>query len=111
MKATIWHNPRCSKSREALALLEMAGTDVTIVEYLKTPPTADELASLYAAAGMSARDGLRKGEAGAKALADASDDAVLAAMTADPILIERPLVRTEKGVALGRPIDRVREIL
>lgn len=111
MKATIWHNPRCSKSREALALLEAAGAEVTVVEYLKTPPTAADLAALYALAGMTARDGLRRAEPAARALADADDDAILAAMAADPILIERPLVRTDKGVALGRPIDRVRAIL
>lgn len=111
MKATIYHNPRCSKSREALAILNEAGADVTVVEYLKTPPRRNELARLYAAAGISPRDGLRKGEDGAKTLRDASDDAILDAMAADPILIERPLVETEKGVRLGRPPEQVREIL
>lgn len=111
MKATIYHNPRCSKSREALAILNDAGVDVTVVEYLKTPPGRDELARLYARAGMSPRDGLRKAEDGAKALKDASDDAILDAMAADPILIERALVETEKGVRLGRPPEAIREIL
>lgn len=111
MKATIYHNPRCSKSREALAILQDAGTDVTIVEYLKTPPSRDELARLYAKAGMSPGDGVRKGEDGAKGLKQASDDAILDAMAADPILIERPLVETEKGVRLGRPPEAIREIL
>lgn len=111
MNATIYHNPRCSKSREALAILQDAGADVTVVEYLKTPPTRDELARLYAKGGMSPRDGLRKAEAGAKPLKDASDDAILDAMAADPILIERPLVETDKAVRLGRPPERVREIL
>lgn len=111
MKATIWHNPRCSKSREALALLTEAGADVTIVEYLKTPPTRETLAALYARAGMRPRDGLRLAEQGAKALKDASDDAILDAMMTDPILIERPLVQTEKGVRLGRPPEKIREIL
>ncbi len=111
MKATILHNPRCSKSREALALLTEAGAEVTIVEYLKTPPTADELRRLYAKAGLSPRDGLRKGEAQAKALVDADDATVLAAMAADPILIERPLVETAKGVVIGRPPEAVRGIL
>jgi arsenate reductase (glutaredoxin) len=111
MKATLYHNPRCSKSRETLALLEAAGADVTVIEYLKTPPSRAELARLYARAGMTARDGLRKAEDGAKALKDASDDAILDAMAADPILIERPLVETEKGVRLGRPPEAVREIL
>jgi arsenate reductase len=112
VKATIYHNPRCSKSRETLAILEEApGIDVAIVDYLKTPPTRAKLAALLAAAGLSPRDGLRKSEEGAKALKDADDDAILDAMIADPILIERPLVETEKGVRMGRPPDRVREIL
>lgn len=111
MKATIYHNPRCSKSRETLALLQDAGADVTIVEYLKTPPTRDELARLYAKAGMTPRQGLRTAEDGAKSLKDASDDQILDAMVADPILIERPLVETDKGVRLGRPPEKVREIL
>ena len=111
MKATIYHNPRCSKSREALALLNDAGAEVTVVEYLKTPPSRDELARLYAKAGISPRDGLRKAEEGAKPLKNASDDAILDAMVADPILIERPLVGTEKGVRLGRPPEAIREIL
>ncbi|MDF7774637.1 arsenate reductase (glutaredoxin) [Sphingomonas sp. AOB5] len=112
MKATIWHNPRCSKSRETLAILnDTPGLEVEVVEYLKTPPTRAKLADLYARAGMTPRDGLRKAEDGAKALKDASDDAILDAMIADPILIERPLVETGKGVRLGRPPEKVREIL
>ena len=112
MKATIYHNPRCTKSREALAILnETPGVEVEIVEYLKTPPSRAKLAELYARAGITPREGLRKAEDGAKALKDASDDAILDAMAADPILIERPLVETEKGVRLGRPPERVREIL
>jgi len=111
VKATIYHNPRCSKSRETLALLEAAGAEVTVVEYLKTPPDRADLARLYTKAGMSPRHGLRTAEQGAKGLKDASDDQILDAMVADPILIERPLVETEKGVRLGRPPEKVREIL
>jgi arsenate reductase len=114
MKATIWHNPRCSKSRATLAIIEETpGIEVEIVDYLKTPPDRAELARLYARAGMSPRDGLRSGEAVAKelGLADASDEAILDAMTAHPILIERPLVETAHGVRLGRPPEKVREIL
>jgi len=112
LKATIWHNPRCSKSRETLAILQATpGVEVEIVEYLKHPPSRDELAALYAAAGMTPREGLRKAEDGAKALKNADDDAILDAMAADPILIERPLVETPKGVRLGRPPEKVREIL
>jgi arsenate reductase len=112
MKATIYHNPRCSKSRETLAILqETPGVEVEVVEYLKTPPSRETLAALYAKAGMAPRDGLRKAEDGARTLAAASDEAILDAMAADPILIERPLVETPKGVRLGRPPERVREIL
>ncbi|WP_343519909.1 arsenate reductase (glutaredoxin) [Sphingomonas sp.] len=110
MKATIYHNPRCSKSREALAILEDAGAEVTVIEYLKTPPSRDELAR-HARAGIAPRDGLRRAEDGAKALKEASDEAILDAMAADPILIERPLVETEKGVRLGRPPETIREVL
>ncbi len=112
MKATIWHNPRCSKSRQALAILnETPGITVEIIEYLKHPPTRATLAALFNRAGMPPREGLRTSEDGAKALKGASDDAILDAMAADPILIERALVETDKGVRLGRPPERVREIL
>ena len=114
MKATILHNPRCSKSREALALLEATpGIEVEVVKYLDAPPSREELARLYERAGMSPRDGLRKGEAIARelGLAAASDEAILDAMAAHPVLIERPLIETDKGVRLGRPPEKVREIL
>ncbi|WP_294239703.1 arsenate reductase (glutaredoxin) [uncultured Sphingomonas sp.] len=111
MRATIYHNPRCGTSRQTLALLNEAGVDVTIVEYLKTPPTAEELRRLYAKAGLHPRDGLRKTETGAAPLLDADDATVLAAMIADPILIQRPLVETDKGVVLARPSETVRAIL
>ncbi|ARS27056.1 arsenate reductase (glutaredoxin) [Sphingomonas sp. KC8] len=113
MKATIWHNPKCGTSRKTLAILEESGADITIVEYLKTPPSRAKLAALYARAGIAPRDGLRTKEDAAKALiaASASDDAVLDAMIADPILIERPLVETDKGAALCRPQDKVRDLL
>ncbi len=112
MKATIWHNSRCSKSRETLAILNAtAGLEVEVIDYLKHPPTRAKLAALYTRADMTPRDGLRKVEDKAKAMRSVNDDAVLDAMIADPILIERPLVETEKGVRLGRPPERVREIL
>lgn len=114
MKATIWHNPKCGTSRKTLAILEsLSGVDLTVVEYLKTPPTAEKLAQLYRDAGITPNAGLRtRGtDAEERGLPDADPGEVLAAMAADPILIERPLVETEKGVRLCRPQDRVLEIL
>ena len=114
MKATIWHNPACGTSRKTLAILmETPGVDLTVVEYLKTPPTADKLAQLYRDAGLTPQQGLRlRGtDAAERGLPEASDGDVLAAMVAEPILIERPLVETEKGAALCRPQEKVREIL
>lgn len=94
-----------------LDILNAAGADVRVVDYLADPPTPAELARLYAAAGLSPADGLRAREPAAAALRDAPDDAILAAMADDPILIERPLVETPRGVRLCRPAERVREIL
>ena len=111
MHATIYHNPRCGTSRTTLALLQEAGADVTVIEYLKHPPTVADLSRLYAAAGMTPREGLRATEPAAKALAHADDAAILEAMAIDPILIQRPLVETEKGVVLARPPERVHAIL
>ncbi|WP_420381259.1 arsenate reductase family protein [Novosphingobium sp.] len=113
MKATIWHNPGCGTSRNTLALLEAAGAVVTVIEYLKTPPTADKLAQLYRDAGITPQQGLRlRGtQAEARGLPGADDATVLAAMVAEPKLIERPLVETGKGVRLCRPKELVLEIL
>lgn len=114
MKATIWHNPKCGTSRNTLAILEETpGVEVEVVEYLKTPPGADRLAQLYRDAGLTPQQGLRlRGtDAEERGLPQADDAAVLAAMAEDPILIERPLVETEKGVRLCRPQEKVHEIL
>ncbi len=113
MKATIWHNPACGTSRKTLALLEEAGAEVTVIEYLKHPPTAAKLAQLYRSAGITPQQGLRlRGtDAEEHGLPAASDAKVLAAMEADPKLIERPLVETDKGVRLCRPQEKVAEIL
>jgi arsenate reductase len=113
MKATIYHNPKCGTSRKTLEILEAEGADVTVIEYLKTPPTRDELKRLYATAGISPREGLRAKEPLAQelGLAQAEDEAILDAMMMHPILINRPLVETDKGVRLCRPQDVVREIL
>lgn len=113
MKATIWHNPGCGTSRKTLALLQEAGADLTVIEYLKTPPSAEKLAQLYRDAGITPQQGLRlRGtDAEDRGLPQADDATVLAAMAADPRLIERPLVETEKGVRLCRPQEKVAEIL
>lgn len=115
MKALIHHNPACGTSRKTLEILQDSGADVTVNEYLKTPPGRDELKRLYARAGITAREGLRAKEPLAAELGltapDISDDAVLDAMTEHPILINRPIVETDKGVRLCRPQDVVREIL
>ena len=115
MKATIYHNPKCGTSRKTLETLEAEGAEVTVVDYLKHPPTKDELRRLYDRAGMTPREGLRDKESLAADLdlleGHVSDEAILDAMTANPILINRPLVETEKGVRLCRPQETVREIL
>lgn len=114
MKATIWHNPRCSKSRAALAILEAApGVEVEVVEYLKTPPTRAEIEAVLRQAGLRASEAVRKGEPAVKDIGlDVTDDkAVLNAMAAHPILIERAIVITEKGAVIARPPERASEVL
>ena len=115
MKATIFHNPLCGTSRKTLEILRDAGCDVWVREYLKQPPTREELSRLYARAGMRPRDGLRAKEPLTQELGltrpDVGDDEVLDAMLAHPVLIDRPIVETPNGVRLCRPQDKVREIL
>ena len=115
MKATIHHNPACGTSRKTLEILRESGADVTVNEYLKAPPSRAELQRLYERAGISPREGLRAKEPLAAELGltgdDVSDDAILDAMVEHPILINRPLVETDKGVRLCRPQDQVRDIL
>jgi arsenate reductase (glutaredoxin) len=115
MKATIFHNPMCGTSRKTLDLLREAGCDIWIHEYMKNPPSRDELERLYRRAGITPRDGLRAKEPLAEELGltrpDVADDEILDAMIEHPILIERPIVETPNGVRLCRPQDRVREIL
>ncbi|MEP5937015.1 MAG: arsenate reductase family protein [Erythrobacter sp.] len=114
MKATIWHNPKCGTSRKTLAILEnLSKVDVTVVEYLKDPPSREKLAQLYQDAGINPAEGLRlRGtDAEERGLPDADSDTVLDAMVADPILINRPLVETELGVRVCRPQDTLLEIL
>jgi arsenate reductase len=115
MKATIYHNPRCGTSRKTLKILEAEGAEIEVIEYLADPPSKDELRRLYERAGISPREGLRAREQLASDLdlveGPVSDEAILDAMVDNPILIERPLVETDKGVRLCRPQDKVREIL
>lgn len=114
MKATIWHNPACGTSRKTLAILqEQPGLAVTVVEYLLNPPSAAKLAQLFRDAGITPQQGLRlRGtDAEERGLPQADAATVLAAMAAEPRLIERPLVETGKGVRLCRPQDMVFEIL
>jgi arsenate reductase len=115
MKAKIYHNPMCGTSRKTLEILRDSGADVWIHEYLKQPPTREELAQLYRRAGITPREGLRAKEPLAEELGlnrpDVTDDEVLDAMVEHPILINRPLVETHNGVRLSRPQDVVREIL
>jgi arsenate reductase len=114
MKATIWHNPACGTSRKTLAILqETPGVEVEVVEYLKTPPTAQKLQQLYHDAGITPQQGLRTRGTDAieRGLPESDDATVLAAMADQPSLIERPLVETDKGVRLCRPQDKVQDIL
>ncbi len=115
MKATIYHNPICGTSRKTLEILNNEGVEVTVVEYLKSPPSREELKHLYERAGITPREGLRGKEELAEKLGlnrpGVGDDEILDAMMEHPILIQRPLVVTEKGVRLCRPQDEVRAIL
>ena len=115
MNVTIYHNPLCGTSRKTLEILRESGTQPKVVEYLKAPPSREELKRLYNRAGISPREGLRSKEPLAEELGltrpDVSADEILDAMIEHPVLINRPLVETDKGVRLCRPQDVVREIL
>lgn len=115
MQATIYHNPRCSNSRGALDLLREAGVELQIVEYLDTPPDAATLQRLLAEMQLPARALLREKEAAYAELGLAnakwSEAELIAFMVAHPVLINRPIVMTAKGVRLCRPPEIVREIL
>jgi arsenate reductase (glutaredoxin) len=111
----IYHNPRCSKSRQTLALLEERDIGPRIVDYLKTPPSAAELKTILKKLGLRPRDLMRKGEPLYAELGlkdrELDDDALIALMVANPILIERPIVVSGGKAALGRPPESVLEIL
>jgi arsenate reductase (glutaredoxin) len=115
MTVTIYHNPKCGTSRNTLAMIRQRGIEPEVIEYLETPPSRERLAELIAAMGLSTRDLLRRkgtpyDELG---LDDAiwSDDDLLDLMVEHPILINRPIVVTDKGVALCRPSEKVLELL
>ncbi|MEO5307386.1 arsenate reductase (glutaredoxin) [Corynebacterium sp. c8Ua_99] len=114
MEAKIYHNPRCSKSRQALAVLREAGIEPEIIKYLDTPPTKTKLRSLIEAAGLSVIDAVRTKEAEFKELGlskDSSDEELLDAMVTHPRLIERPFAVTNKGVRMARPTEAINDIL
>jgi arsenate reductase (glutaredoxin) len=115
MKATIWHNPNCGTSRKTLAVLEETpNIQLTVIDYQKQPYDRETLTHLFATADMNPRDALRVRGTNAEELGllnDASDDAILGHMIAQPILVERPFVETEKGVRLCRPQEIVHQIL
>ncbi len=113
MTVTIYHNPRCSKSRATLSLLQDKGVEPTVVEYLKTPPNAAELQRILGLLGKSPRDILRKKEAKEAGLDDPaiSDADLIEKMAANPQVIERPIVVAGGKAALGRPPESVLDIL
>lgn len=110
---TIYHNPRCSKSRETLKLIEDKGIVPHVVEYLKTPPTAEELSRILTLLGKNPAEILRKKEAAEAGIDPAalSDAELVAAMVANPAVIERPIVVAGAKAALGRPPENVLAIL
>ncbi len=115
MNVKIYHNPNCGTSRKVLALLREQGYEPDVVEYLKTPPTRDELKSMIESAGLTVREALRERGTPYHELnldnPELSDDELLDAMMAHPILINRPFVVTDLGARLCRPLERVHEIL
>jgi arsenate reductase len=115
MSVTIYHNPRCGTSRNTLEMIREAGIEPEVIEYLKHPPSRSELKQLIAKAGLSVRDALRSNEAVYAELGlddpALTDAALIDAMLAHPILINRPFVKTESGVRLCRPKEKLLEIL
>jgi arsenate reductase len=114
-KATIYHNPKCSTSRQVLEIIEAAGYKPEVIEYLKAGWTKKQLKDLFAAAGLTARQALRTNAAEAEELGlldpKVSDAKLVDAMVEHPVLVNRPIVVTAKGTMLARPKERVREIL
>lgn len=113
-QVTLWHNPRCSKSRAALSLLEEAGHEVAARRYLEDVPSAEEIAVARAALKLPLIKMMRRGEKAFKDAGigpDSSDNALLAAMVDNPVLIERPIAFANGKAAIGRPPERVLDIL
>ena len=115
MKVQILHNPRCSKSRATLQLLQDNGIDPEVIHYLETPPGADQLSSILGKLNLRPRDLMRKGQAEYKDMnlddEQLSDEQLIAAMLSAPILIERPIVLANDKAAIGRPPESVLKIL
>lgn len=115
MSITIYHNPRCSKSRQTLSLLEEQGVSADVVEYLKTPPTREQLVEILDMLGLEPRQLMRTGQQEYKDMgldnADLNRDQLIDAMLEQPILIERPIVVKDGKAAIGRPPETVLEIL
>ena len=113
MRVTIYHNPKCSNSRPCLEIIREEGFEATIVEYLKFPPSRSELEKLIGKMGVSAREVIRIRESvySELGLATADEPALLKAIAAHPIVLNRPIVVTDKGAKLCRPPDLVRELL
>lgn len=109
----IYHNPRCSKSRAALALLQDKGLDPEVIEYLKTPLNQAQIKTLIAKSDLSVRQAMRTNESIYQELnlAEANEEQLLEAIAQHPILLNRPLVETDKGVRLGRPLEAIEAIL
>jgi arsenate reductase len=111
---TIWHNPRCSKSRNAVTLLEEKGIEADVVKYLDTPPTKEELVAVLKMLGLSARELMRTKEDIYKELnlkEETDEDKLIEAMVENPKLIERPIVIKEGKAAIGRPIENIIDLL
>ncbi len=113
MDATIYHNPRCSTSRKTLDKLREAGVEPMVIKYLDRGWTREQLQELFADAGLTPGQAVRKREATYQELnlAEADDDALLDAMVEHPVLVERPFVVTDKGTRLARPVENIDEIL
>jgi arsenate reductase len=115
MSVTIWHNPACGTSRNTLALIREAGQDPQVIDYVRTGWDRAELMALLAQAGLTPREALRERGTPAAELGllepGVSDDAILDAMLAHPILVQRPLVRTPRGAVLARPAEAVLPLL